>query len=82
MADKVWSKCPICMKESTPEYHTNQKNFCMVNFSVGGNESVPYYGASFKACNECATALAEDENGVLSQIKELLSPIVAKDKAM
>ena len=78
MADKVWSKCPICMKESTPEYHTNQKNFCMVNFSIGGNESVPYYGASFKACTECAV----DEEGVLAQIKTLLTPIVTRDKAM
>ena len=81
MADKVWSKCPICMKDSTPEYHTNQKNFCMVNFSIGGNETVPYYGASFKICTECASPSVE-EPGAIDEIKEILAPIVANDKSM
>ena len=80
--DKVFSKCPVCKKESTPDYHTNQGNFCQVNFSVGGNTNIPYYGANFKICTDCATLASTEDNGTIAKIKEMLDPIVAADKAM
>ncbi len=72
--DKIYSKCPICQEEGELDYHFNQKNFCKLNFSIGGNENVPYFGVDIKICTKCA--LDTSETSVVAKIKTLLTPII------
>ena len=78
--DKIYSKGPICQEEGELDYHFNQKNFCKLNFSIGGNESVPYFGADIKICTKCASDASED--AAIAKIKAILIPIIDVYKNM